>query len=145
MRRFMRRFMRWSRVRQLALCVASAIVAAAGLLLFYDALIATFILAVVFCHEFGHFFAARRHGAALPLFVPLGIFLMGVTAVRPRQKVTTYLAGPFAGLAATLGVAAAGFVLGSSTLLVVAGLLAVGEVFNATLGGDGRKIRQALI
>ena len=43
----MRRFMRWPKLRQLALSLASAVVAALGLVLIYDAIIATFILGVV--------------------------------------------------------------------------------------------------
>ena len=144
MRRFLRRFLRWGRIRQLALSLASAVVAGAGLLCFYDIIVATFVLAVVICHEFGHFFAARRVGAALPLFIPLGLFVLGITVVRKPQRLPAYAAGPIAGLAAVLGGAAVGVVMGCGVLCEAAILLALVEIGGATLGADGTRIRAAI-
>ena len=140
----MRRFMRWPKLRQLALSLASAVVAALGLVLIYDAIIATFILGVVICHEFGHYFASHRHGAALPLFFGFGLFVVGVTAVRAGQDLPSYASGPIAGVAAALGGIAVGVVMGSAVLVEAALVLVLVELAGATIGSDGAKILKAI-
>lgn len=68
------------------------------------------LLAILLCHEFGHYFAARAHGvpASLPFFIPLppGVGLLGTMGAVITQGGTTDrrklidigAAGPLAGL-----------------------------------------------
>jgi membrane-associated protease RseP (regulator of RpoE activity) len=74
------------------------------------------LLAILLCHEFGHYIAARRHGvpASLPYFIPLPMIsplgTMGaVIAMRGRIKSRNALldigaAGPLAGLVVAIPV-----------------------------------------
>jgi membrane-associated protease RseP (regulator of RpoE activity) len=82
------------------------------------------ILFILTCHEFGHYFAARRHGvdATLPYFIPfpnlpsimnfgtLGAVIKTKSAV-PSKKVMFDIgvAGPVAGFVATLLILSYGF------------------------------------
>jgi membrane-associated protease RseP (regulator of RpoE activity) len=81
------------------------------------------LLFILSCHEFGHYFAARRHGirTSLPYYLPFptldypGMGTLGAV-IRIRQPLTTRralfdvgVAGPFAGFAASLLVLAWGF------------------------------------
>ena len=78
------------------------------------------LLAILFCHEMGHYVAARIHGvpASLPYFVPLppGIGLFGTMGAVILQSRTTDrrklidigAAGPLAGLVVAIPVLAYG-------------------------------------
>ncbi len=74
------------------------------------------LMAILVCHEFGHYFAARAHGvpASLPFFIPLppgiGLFgTMGAVIVQEgttdrRKLIDIGAAGPLAGLLVTIPV-----------------------------------------
>lgn len=75
------------------------------------------LLAILLCHEFGHYFAARRHGvpASLPYFVPLPPWFgflgtMGAVIRMPespadrRKLFDIAVAGPLAGLVVAIPV-----------------------------------------
>ena len=78
------------------------------------------LLAILVCHEFGHYFAAKLHGvpASLPYFIPLppGIGLFGTMGAVITQAGTTDrrklidigAAGPLAGLVVAIPVLAFG-------------------------------------
>lgn len=76
------------------------------------------LLAILLCHEFGHYFAARWHGvpASLPYFIPiplgLGTFGAVITVperIRSRNVLLDFgAAGPLAGLVIALAVLALG-------------------------------------
>jgi len=97
------------------------------------ALSALFILS---CHEFGHYFAARRHGVrvTLPFYIPLppvpGMINFGTlgAVIRTREPIPGRLAlfdigiaGPIAGFIAAIFILAAGFMTlpGESFLLAI--------------------------
>jgi membrane-associated protease RseP (regulator of RpoE activity) len=72
------------------------------------------LLAILVCHELGHYFAARYHGvpASLPYFIPLPFGLLGTMGAVITQEATSDrkklidigAAGPLAGLAVALPV-----------------------------------------
>ncbi|MDH7514835.1 MAG: site-2 protease family protein [Bacteroidota bacterium] len=81
------------------------------------------LLFILSCHEFGHYFAARRHGVpvTLPYFIPLppvsiiGFGTLGAV-IRTRKRVESSkalfdigVAGPIAGFIASMLVLAVGF------------------------------------
>jgi membrane-associated protease RseP (regulator of RpoE activity) len=78
------------------------------------------LLAILVCHEFGHYFAAKLHGvpASLPYFIPLppgfGLFgTMGAVITQAgttdrRKLIDIGAAGPLAGLAVAIPVLAYG-------------------------------------
>jgi membrane-associated protease RseP (regulator of RpoE activity) len=88
------------------------------------------LLAILLCHEFGHYFAARLHGvpASLPYFIPLppGIGLFGTMGAVIAQDGTTDrrklidigAAGPLAGLVVAIPVLAYGLTLSEVKPLV---------------------------
>jgi membrane-associated protease RseP (regulator of RpoE activity) len=82
------------------------------------------ILAILTCHEFGHYFAARHHGidATLPFYIPFpnypGLLNFGTlgAVIRTRTPIPSRramfdvgVAGPIAGFIVSLGVLAYGF------------------------------------
>ena len=82
------------------------------------------ILAILTCHEFGHYFAARYHGidATLPFYIPFpnypGLLNFGTlgAVIRTRSLIPSRkamfdvgVAGPIAGFIVSLGVLAYGF------------------------------------
>jgi membrane-associated protease RseP (regulator of RpoE activity) len=73
------------------------------------------LLAILLCHEFGHYVMARRHGvpASLPMFLPVPVPPFGTlgAVIRMRGRIRTRdalldigAAGPLAGLAVALPV-----------------------------------------
>jgi membrane-associated protease RseP (regulator of RpoE activity) len=72
------------------------------------------LLAILLCHEFGHYIAARRHqvAASLPYFIPIPLVFGTFGAIiRMRGRITTRTAlldigaaGPLAGMAVALPV-----------------------------------------
>ena len=81
------------------------------------------LLAILLCHEFGHYFAAKLHGvpASLPYFIPLppglGLFgtmgaVIGQAGTTDRRKLIDIgAAGPLAGLVVAIPVLAYGLTL----------------------------------
>jgi Zn-dependent protease len=92
------------------------------------------IVLCIYVHEMGHVIVLRRFGVAAdaPVFIP------GVGAlIRARQKITdpvedavVGLAGPVAGLAATVLVQAAAWLLDSPALAAIAHVNAIINLFN---------------
>jgi membrane-associated protease RseP (regulator of RpoE activity) len=88
------------------------------------------LLAILLCHEFGHYFAARYHGvpASLPYFIPLppGLGLFGTMGAVISQEGTTDrrklidigAAGPLAGLVVAIPVLVYGLTLSEVKPLV---------------------------
>jgi len=79
------------------------------------------LMAILLAHEFGHFFAARRHGVSvsLPYFLPAPIFLFGTlgAVIRIRDPIRSRNAlldigasGPIAGLLVAVPVLIVGLV-----------------------------------
>jgi hypothetical protein len=108
---------------------------------------AILVLLVILTHEFAHYFTAHAVGAKprLPVFVPLGVGVLGVTRIQGLDSQTrrqVAIAGPLAGL--SIAIAIAMVALGTGFVeIAVAALLAAGwEGYAATFGSDGRKFRQ---
>lgn len=107
------------------------------------------ILFVVIVHEGAHFLAAKAVGlrAALPVFIPLGPFMAGVTTFQAsdlRARWLVYAVGPVAGTAAALLVALMGSWVPLVGLWKPGAILAGAEALTLVVGGDGKKMRRAL-
>lgn len=106
--------------------------------------IATLGVAVLCIHEAGHYVVALSHNGdpRLPVFVPLGIFVVGITYLRNRLPTELHkavaLAGPFAGATAALCFGVAGALVGWSLLSLLALVAFVSEASQLVLGRDGR-------
>lgn len=106
-------------------------------------------LAVLFAHELGHYFMARRCGAQakLPFFLPLPLLLIAATKVSPTDRSSTRkiaFAGPLVGVLASLLLLVLCIAFNAS-LHVIASviiLLTTEIVFNF-LGSDGKRFRNA--
>jgi membrane-associated protease RseP (regulator of RpoE activity) len=116
------------------------------------------LLAILVCHEFGHYFAAKLHHvpASLPYFIPLpfGFGTMGAVISQAgtsdrRKLIDIGAAGPLAGLVVAIPVLAYGLTLSPVKPLVGLGyqegnsLLYAGLKFlvkGAFLPGDGRDV-----
>jgi len=100
------------------------------------------VLAVLACHEFGHYFASRYHNvdATLPYFIPAPTFIGTMGAViriksrMPDRKALFDIgvAGPLAGLVATVIVSAIG--LSMDPIRVPAALLTAENAVQIELG-----------
>jgi membrane-associated protease RseP (regulator of RpoE activity) len=106
------------------------------------------LLAILVCHEFGHYFAARAHGvdASLPYFIPLppGLSLLGTMgAVIGMREVTSDrkklidigAAGPLAGLVVAIPVIIYGLAL-SKVRIVTGKIDAPGGISLVTQEGN---------
>jgi membrane-associated protease RseP (regulator of RpoE activity) len=103
------------------------------------------LLAILVCHEFGHYFAARYHGvpASLPYFIPLPppIGLLGTMGAVITQEATTDrrklidigAAGPLAGLAVAIPVLLIGLKLSPVVAIAGGGLQEGNSVLYALL------------
>jgi len=89
------------------------------------------LLSILLAHEFGHYFAGRRRGAAvsLPYFIPFPLSLLGTMGAfiqlkqLPKNKRALFdlaIAGPLAGLAVAIPVLLYG--LSRSTLSTITGV-----------------------
>ncbi len=101
------------------------------------------LLAILLAHEFGHYFAGRRHGTAvtLPYFIPMPLSFLGTMGAFIQMKdlpknrralLDIAIAGPLAGLivavpitlyglsVSQLGVVNSGFLEGNSILYLLA-------------------------
>jgi membrane-associated protease RseP (regulator of RpoE activity) len=87
------------------------------------------LLAILLCHEFGHYIAARRHGVAvtLPYFIPLPVPPLGTMGAAIVQKepyrnrkvlFDVGVAGPLAGLIVAIPVLIYGLTLSQITPIV---------------------------
>ncbi len=136
------------RYQQAGLTVATAAGSAAVLYAVYPPVLVAATMFVLIVHEFGHYFAAIDvTDAALPLFIPAIVFVLGMTMVMPlldkEKMVRIYKAGPKWGLIASVIVAIVGAVV-NNTMVIGSGIaLACCEIYSMTLGSDGRRIRNA--
>jgi membrane-associated protease RseP (regulator of RpoE activity) len=103
------------------------------------------LMAILVCHELGHYFAARAHGvrASLPYFVPLppgvgmlgtmgAVILQGGTTDR-RKLIDIGAAGPLAGLAVAIPVLIVGLSLSEVRPLVGLGMQEGNSILYALL------------
>lgn len=127
--------------------IGSAAASAAFLYYFLPAWIGMFLLAVVIAHEFGHVVIAQMLGADPdpPIFIPFGILVLGISRIREQ----TPEIGQFIALAGPLCGASMAFTLLIFSLLtwnvpaIIASLWFLGwELFNLTIGSDGKKFRK---
>jgi len=105
---------------------------------------------VVGSHEAGHFYSAWIRGGnpAVPIVVPLGVAIVGVTRVRnlphlsPRTKRYIIAAGPLAGTMTAVSLLPYAIIFQNSILvLTVFGLIAL-EIHGGTMGSDGKRWRR---
>ena len=102
---------------------------------------ATSLLAILAAHEFGHYFAARRHGTAvtLPYFIPfpgspfgtMGAFIqLQQPPKNKRVLLDIGLAGPLAGLVVAIPVLLYGLYLSPVDVLPMASAMQPGQVLE---------------
>jgi membrane-associated protease RseP (regulator of RpoE activity) len=104
------------------------------------------LLAILLCHEFGHYFAARLHKvpASLPYFIPLppgiGLFgtmgaviTQGAGTTDRRKLIDIGAAGPLAGLLVAIPVLAYGLSLSEVTRTTTGGLQEGNSILYAAL------------
>jgi membrane-associated protease RseP (regulator of RpoE activity) len=104
------------------------------------------LLAILLCHEFGHYFAARLHKvpASLPYFIPLppgiGLFgtmgaviTQGAGTTDRRKLIDIGAAGPLAGLVVAIPVLAYGLSLSEVTPIATGGLQEGNSILYAAL------------
>lgn len=108
-------------------------------------LLAFFVVAV---HEMGHIFAAKFYDADVgyTFFVPLIIAVLGATQITniPIDKEAAIaIAGPIAGLVASLLLFIYVLVFGLTALLGPTIMLVAFEVFNVFFGSDAKKYKRA--
>lgn len=136
-----------SRFEQSLISGSSIIFSGAVLVIIYPNPIAVAILVVVVSHELGHWFKARRHtDAVLPIVLPLGPLLVGMTPVMPTVEHDSmkeiYEGGPRWGLLACAFLGGASTVLASPIILFSSVSLALSELYSITLGSDGSRIKK---
>lgn len=149
MRKLLRRALRFARrlLRPL-LTAISATLAGVAMALLFPIWAVLLILLVIVTHEFAHYLTAHAVGAKaeMPIFVPLGFGVLGITRIRGLNQATrrqVAIAGPIAGMSVALAVALCA-VLAGFPAVAVAALCAGGyEAYAATFGSDGRKFRTA--
>lgn len=137
----------YNRFQQGAITVATAAASAAVLYAVYPPTFVICTMFVVICHELGHWWFGRKYSrAALPLFFPLGIVVIGATLVYPAdtedKQVQIYSAGPFAGMLAGACLLIGGLIV-MSTGVILSSLSLLGcELYSITYGSDARRIRR---
>lgn len=137
----------YNRFQQGAVTVATAAASAAVLYAVYPPALVLCTMIVVIAHEFGHWWYGRKYSrAALPLFIPLGIMVVGLTMVYPvdslSEQIQIYSAGPFAGMLAGAFLLIGGLIV-MSTGVILSSLSLLGcELYSITYGSDGRRIRR---
>lgn len=113
----------------------------------YPISIAVTTTSVLFAHEMGHYYSAsaREGDPDIPYMIPLGIGAVGVTRVRNLPKLSKrsrrYIiaSGPIAGISATISLLPVAIVFGGKVLLItLIGMMGI-ELYNGTLGSDGKK------
>jgi len=106
-----------------------------------------FSLGVLISHEMSHYFSAvvQRGKPNVPLIVFLGITSIGITRVRnllslsSRAKHYVIASGPIGGIAAAISLIPYASAFHTSLALTTfLGMLCM-EIYNATLGSDGKK------
>lgn len=104
-------------------------------------------LSVLIFHEFSHYLTALGVGAEpqLPIFIPLGIAIIGLTKVKNlniKHVKLVALSGPVVGSFLSMLAILLGLALGSS-IVTLGGVCSLAfEVYSGTLGSDGSKARQ---
>jgi hypothetical protein len=137
-----------NRFQQGALTVTTAAASAAVLYAVYPPALVVCGMIVILVHEFGHYFTAIGYtDAALPLFIPAGLFVFGMTMVMPLKDklkmIEIYQAGPKWGMIASAIIAIVGLLISSPAIILSGISLGCCELYSITLGSDGRRIRQA--
>lgn len=135
-------------LQNLTLSIGSALGTAAVLYFFVPVYAAVIIFLVLVAHEMGHYTLANILGATAipPLFIPVIFGAVGWTRVKNlarRYQVLVAAAGPIAGMILAIGVLIGGLLAACLPIVYVATGALVFELFNITIGSDGRKIRRA--
>lgn len=138
-----------NRFQQGAITVASAAASAAVLYTVYPPVFVLCTMIVVVAHEFGHWWYGRKHSsAALPIFIPGVIFVVGMTMVVPiddlDKMIQIYAAGPIAGMIAGTIILAIGVAIANASVILSSISLACCELYSITFGSDGRRIKRTL-
>lgn len=113
----------------------------------YPMSIAALITGVLINHETGHYYSAlvRDGNPDVPYVIPLGIGSIGVTRVRnlpklsKRAKRYIIASGPVGGMLTTIALIPVVVIFGGKVLLLTLACITAIEVYNGTLGSDGRK------
>lgn len=116
----------------------------------YPAQTALFIGGVLLAHENGHYYSAlaRRGDPDPPIMIPTIIGAIGITRVRnlpelsSEDKKPIIAAGPVAGFITAVALFPLAIVFGGKAMLLsLAGITAL-EIYNGTLGSDGKKLKK---
>lgn len=134
--------------KNIFLSLATALGSAAVAYRFLSPMIAAVIIPVLIIHEVGHIMAGILVGAdvSAPIFIPLGIFVLGMTRIRnvsEEFKGLVAIAGPALGYGLALGLLLSAVYSGLHTLTWVCVSAILVELWSATCGSDGRKYRRA--
>jgi len=126
---------------------SAAAVAAINYTIFHTSFV-YFALLVLFCHELGHYFAARINNiySDLPYFIPFPVVSLGITHIPNmrnlsnslKKKILAY--GPITGFMVSMYFLFLSFIFPSiptSTFL----LLSISEFVFNYFGSDGKKYR----
>ena len=102
---------------------------------------------VLFAHELGHYFIAKKDGAnpTLPIFLPLPFLAIAFTRVKglsPLSKKRVSLSGPIFGAITAFILLLLNFIFSYTSNILLIFLLIAEIIFNY-VGNDGKKYRQA--
>ena len=139
------------KVASTGLTVGTALGSAALMYQLYPASMVFISMAALIAHEYGHYLAALMHDGAPdhPVFIPLIIGSIGLTRVRnlpnlpARTKRYIILAGPTAGAMSALFMLPFAIMSGNPVLLWGVLLAMAWEIYNGTLGSDGKRWKEA--
>lgn len=143
----LKRIINLSTTKQAALTIMTAAASAAVLYGFYPLSIVLYILLVVIAHELGHWSRGGRvTKVSLPLIVPLGPIVVGMTPMYPtsdyEEMTFIYEGGPRWGMMAAAFLVALYTIFPSYFLLLTALSLSLNELYSITFGSDGRRIKK---
>lgn len=102
---------------------------------------------VLFAHELGHYFIAKKEGASpsLPIFIPLPFIAIGLTRIKGlsnKSKMKVSLSGPLFGILTTAVILLLNIILSFTSNVLLVSLI-IGEILFNYIGSDGKKYRQA--
>jgi hypothetical protein len=129
--------------------IATGLGSAGLLLLFYPPVAAGMAMAVVIAHEYAHYFSAILQGGkpVPPYFIPLGVGVLGITWVRKlphlsrRSRRYIIFSGPAAGMITATSLLPFAIAYGTPTLVLGVIFMLAFEIYAATFGSDGKKLR----